>query len=251
MRITIALAILVFSFALLGPCNISFAQTPSSTDSADTTLENLPSLDEAGAIDTGQSLIHPGSPLYFIKALREKLELILASSAEAKTQREIEFAQRRLREIQSLVKNKQQDLIPPTAERYKDHLQKAGERALNDEDLNVKLGEAISRHLDVLQRVYDQVGNPRAKQAILASIERAVEQNRVLLKKIGVESQQKLIRATALREALACKFLERESTASGFTDTERVALGEEVKKCQMHARENLKDELREIKQKRQ
>ena len=256
MRITIALAILVFSFALLGPCNLAFAQTPSTgsgqaaTDSADITLEGLPSLDEVGAIDIGESLVHPASPLYFLKALRERLELLFATTTEAKMQRELEFAQRRLREIRALVKNKQQDLIPPTAERYKDHLQKAAEVALNNEDLNFKVGEAVSRHLDTLQRVYDQVGNPRAKQAILASIERVIEQNRTLLKKLDLVTQQKLIRETALRQALACKFLIRESSASGKTDTEKVALGEEVKKCQQNIRENLKDELMDIKQKK-
>ena len=246
MRITIVLAILTISLAVLGPCNLVFAQNSSSAAE----LDNLPGLNEAGAVELGSSLIYPGSPLYFLKAIREKIELLTSSSAEAKMQRELEFAQRRLREVNAMVKSKKQDLIDETLERYKDHLAKASEIALNNDELNFKIGEASSRHLDVLQRVYDQVGNPRAKQAILAAIERIQEQNKTLLQKLNLESQQKLIRTSALRQALACKLLIREATSSGLTDTEKVALQEEVKKCRQNARENLKDELMEIKQKR-
>lgn len=247
MRITIALAILALSLSLLGPCDVVFAQN--ATGSADP-LEGLPILDQAGAVEIGSSLIYPGSSLYFLKAIREKIELALSSSSDAKMQRELEFAQRRLREVNAMVKNQKQDLIDETLERYKDHLQKASEIALNSDDLNFKIGEETSRHLDVLQRVYDAVGNPRAKQAILAAIEKAEEEQRMLLQKLNLVSQQKLIRATALRQALACKLLIRESSASGKTDTEKVALMEEVKKCEANIKDNLKDELMDLKQKR-
>ena len=240
MRITWILAILTFTFILLGSCGSVLAAN-------DDDLTSGLTLNDAGAVDIGESLIHPASPLYFLKAIREKIELALAGTKETKAQRQLEFSQRRLREVKALVKQKRQDLIDSTLERYKASLSEAENLVSQDEDLKVTVGEAVARHLDVLQRVYDQVGNPRAKQAIRAAILRAEEHNRLLLQKLDFSSQQKLIRKTAQQQALACKFLAKEASGSGLTDTEKVYLQEKVGKCQKNIQENLKDELMEIK----
>lgn len=250
MRITIVLAVLVLSFALYAShCDYAFAQTPS-TSSGDIELEDLGTLDESGAVEIGESLIHPGSPLYFLKALRERIETQFTTTREAQAFREVEFAQRRLRETRALVRVKRHDLIPPTLERYKAHLQEAGGLASFDEDLAVRVGEAVSRHLDVLQRVYDQVGNPRAKVAIRAAIEKAEEHNRKLTAKLDLVYQQQLIRKVALRQALACRFFEREASSSALNDTEREFMRQRVGVCKEDIRKNLRDELQEIRQKR-
>lgn len=246
MRVTIVLAILTFSFVLLGPCNIAFAQ-----DSTNSALQLTDVATDPGAVEVGESLIYPGSPLYFLKAIREKIETALDGSQEAKAMRQIEFAQRRLRETKALLKHKNQDLIDSTLEKYRNHLKTAQDIATNNQDLQVKVAEATSRHIDVLTRVYDQVGNPRAKQAIRAAIERSEEQQRLLLQRLDLARQQKLIRATALRQAHACRFMAREATASGLTDTERAFLKDRVTECLKNVRENLRDELQEIRQRRQ
>ena len=248
MRITIVLAILTLSLALIDPCGIVFAAT--STGSADINLNDLGSLDSAGAVDIGYSLIAPNSPLYFLKAIREKIETQLASSREAKAITRIEFAQRRLREVNALVKNQRSDFIPPTLERYKEYLQEAGGLALYDEDLSVRVGEAVSRHLDVLQRVYDQVGNPRAKAAIRAAIEKAEEHNRILIGKLDLTHQQQLIGKVAVRQALVCRFFQREASSSALNDTEREFMKQKVGLCKDSVNKNLKDELMDIKQKK-
>ncbi|TSC66707.1 MAG: hypothetical protein CEO21_90, partial [Microgenomates group bacterium Gr01-1014_80] len=81
MRITIVLAILAISFTLYAShCDFAFAQI--STGSADVNLEDLGSLDESGAVEIGESLIAPNSPLYFLKAIRERIEEKIASSRE-------------------------------------------------------------------------------------------------------------------------------------------------------------------------
>lgn len=249
MRISIVLAVLALSATIFAShCDFAYAQT--STTSADVNLEDLGTLDESGAIDIGESLIHPASPLYFLKAIREKIEMAIASSNEAKAITEVEFAQRRLRELRALVKVKRQDLIPPVLERYKQYIKEAGDYASRDEDLSVRVGDAVSRHLDVLQRVYDAVGNPQAKVSIRAAIERAEEHNRMLLEKLDLVSQQELIRKVALRQALACKFMMREASSSALNDTERAFMKDRVSKCKAGIRENLQDELNEIRQKR-
>ena len=254
MRITIVLAVMVFSLAI-APCFEAIAQDlpsgrQSSTNSADVNLDDLGTLDESGAIDIGESLIHPASPLYFLKAIREKIEMYIASSNEEKAITEIEFAQRRLRETNALVKIKKQDLIPQVLERYKLHIKEAGNFASRNDELTIRVGEAVARHLDVLQRVYDAVGNPRAKAAVRAALERAEEHNRMLVRKLELIPQQELIRKVALRQALACKFMMREASSSALNDTERAFLSDKVKMCKEGIRENLQDELNEIRQKR-
>ncbi len=208
MRVTIVLAVLTFSFVLLGSCG------------------NVLAVNDIGAVYIGESSIHPASPFYFLKAIREKIELALAGSNKVKAQRQLEFSQRRLREVNALVKNKRQDLIDSTLERYKAALSETENLVSQDEDLKIKVGEAVARHLDVLQRIYDQVGNPRAKQAIRAAIERDEKYNR----------------------PMACRFLAKEATASGLTETEKVFLGQKVQSCQKNLQENFKDELMELRQ---
>lgn len=243
MRITIVLAILA-SFLSFG-CNTALAQGSGQG-------EDLVSIvQDPGAINIGESLIHPASPLYFLKTIRERIEAALTTTQEAKVMREVEFALRRLRETNALVKVKKQDLMDSTLEKYKFHLSRAFSLARDSEDLQVKVGEATSQHLDVLQRVYNQVGNPRAKQAVRAALERAEEHNRLLLQKLSLVKQQQLIKAVALRQAFACKFLAREATASGLNDVEREVLHQKVKECREFVRQNLKDELLELKRKRE
>jgi hypothetical protein len=246
MRISLILALLTLTFGLLGTCNVTLAQTTSSS-SADQLIKNVPN---PGSVDLGESLIHPASPLYFLKAIREKVEVLLGGSSETKSMRQVEFAQRRLREVSSLVKAKRQDLIPATIEEYKAHLKNAEDFAMGNEELQVTVGEATSRHLEVLQRVYDMVGNPNAKAAIRGAIERAGEQNTALLENLSTENQQKLIRKTAQREAFACKFLMREATSAGLNDTEKLSLGQRVNKCRQDIVKHLKDELEEARQNR-
>lgn len=250
MRITIVLAILASSFTLYAShCDFVFAQTPS-TSSGDIELDDLGTLDESGAVEIGESLIAPNSPLYFLKAIRERIEEKIASSREAKSITQVEFAHRRIRELRALVKSNNQDLIPPVMERYKAHIKEAEGIASFDDELAVRVGEAVSRHLDVLQRVYDQVGNPRAKAAIRSAIEKAEEHNRLLTAKLDLVYQQQLIRKVALRQALACRFFEREASSSALNDTEREYMRQKVGICKEDIRKNLRDELQEIRQKR-
>lgn len=244
MRITIILAVLISFSLLFGFCGAVYAQ--GSTPSAAINLEDLGSINESGAIEVGESLISPVSPLYFLKAIREKIESFFGGSDEAKVIREIEFAHRRLRETRALVKNKNQDLIEPTLEKYQFHIRKAGELASKSEELQIKVGDAVARHLDVLQRVYDQVGNPRAKMAIRTAIERAEEHNQVLLEQLSLINQQKLIRMIALRQAQGCRFLQRETSSSALNDTEREYLKQKVGQCMDQVTGSLKDELGEI-----
>ena len=242
MRITIVLAVLVLTSSLFlsAGCNLILAQNSD---------DLVSSVTDPGAVDIGTSLINPDSPLYFLKTLREKIETILSGSDEIKLNRELEFAQRRLREVKSLVENKKQDPVVTVINKYNMHMDRVNKLAVSDSGLQASVAEAVARHLDVLQRVYDTVGNPQAKNAILAAIERSEEHNRDLLGKLEIVTQQKLIKKIASRQAFACKFLAREASTSGLSENDREDLAQRVKLCKESARTNLRDELIEKSQK--
>ena len=210
------------------------------------TKDLINSLEASHSANFGESLIYPASPLYFLKAMREKIEVFLDGSQKTKAMRQVEFAQRRLREVASLIKHNRQDLIPPTLEQYKLHLQNVGNLTSRDEDLQLSAGETVSSHLDVLEGFYGSTGEERAKQAIRAAIVGAQDFNSSLLKDLSLPKQQKLIDKIAKPQALACQFLMREASSEALNDTERVDLGQKVTKCTEDVRMNLKDKLEEI-----
>ncbi len=230
-------AVLVFSFSLfLSSCNSVFAQT------TDDLIMNVAT---PGAVEVGRSVISPTSPLYFLKTIRERIEVLFAGTTETKLNRELEFSIRRIREVNSLINAQKLDQIPITLERYNKHTKQAEGFAGSDEALKITIAEQLARHLDVLQRAYDLVGDPRAKMAILTAVERVEEHNRNLLEKLSVEKQQRLIRSIADRQTFACKLLIREASGSGLNDVEVAVLKEKANNCRDGVLKHLKDELME------
>ena len=82
--------------------------------------------------------------------------------------------------------------------------------------------------------------------SILAAVQRVEEHNRKLLSGLDLDEQQKLIKQIALRQVLACKFLERESSSSANKETTRQLLAQKVMACKKEAQTTLKDQLDEF-----
>jgi colicin import membrane protein len=201
-------------------------------DAGPSGIVNLkPTVLDAGAVDVGESLIPPTSPLYFLKSLRERLEMALTFSSEGKVIRQLEFAQRRLREVRSLVKNKHQEEIDETLVSYQKHIEQAENFAKDNEDLKIKVGEAVSRHSDVLQKVYDSVGNMEAKEALLENITRAQVQTETILQSVNETRQKILNDNVSLRLTISCNFLGRESTSSAVSEEKKVLLKAKFVEC--------------------
>lgn len=165
--------------------------------------------------DIGSSRISPASSFYFLKTIRENIELKFAGTPRVRMIRELEFATRRLREVKSLVAKESEDLIAPTLERYWYHVQNLPDKDLQDQDFSARINESLSIHLETLQEVYNYISNRRAKMAIRATINRLVG------------------RADLPRNARlsACIFLTKEASSSALTQTERVIYKERGQKC--------------------
>lgn len=203
---TLIILLLTFTFLLL--------TSPVSAQTA--------SLSAIPAIEIGDSLIDPTSPFYFLKTIRERIEQTLQLSDHSKTIGQVEFAHRRLREVNSLVNNKRQDLIEVTLEKYRHHGELAFKKSAENFNLGLDVAEGLSSQIDVLVRIYDQIGDPNGKRAIRASVIR-LEEN--MDKFLGQRSE------IDLRQTQACQFLMKVSEDGSLNEPERAILKQKVTQC--------------------
>jgi hypothetical protein len=110
----------------------------------------------------------PGDTLYPIKTTLERTRLSLARSADARVELQLEFAEQRLAEIESLIKEGRFQNIKPAATAFEGHIFKALEElsALAEANpdqagrLMVRLTESISRYAAALSEMAGRVPEP-------------------------------------------------------------------------------------------
>lgn len=163
----------------------------------------------------GYSKIHPASPFYFLKTVRENLELKFALTPRVKLLRQLEFATRRLREARTLIVMNQ-DLIPPTLERYISHLNTLPDREQKYEEVSIRVKESLVIHLEVLQQIYLRASSLRAKMAIRSAMNK-------IIKRADLPIFAKLP---------VCIFFAKEASSSALNQTEQVVLQERARNCQ-------------------
>lgn len=163
----------------------------------------------AQSSDIGQSKIHPAHPLYFLKAVREKMEVHFAQTPNVKMTRQLEFATRRIREVKALVSIDNLDLIEPTMERYWSHMNTV---------LQYKPNYTISTHLNVLEEIYEKIEDRRAKMSIRTAIFRILDGS-------DIPAEERVKR---------CEFLSKEASSSALSEVERAILRSRVEKCFKH-----------------
>lgn len=194
MRITILpLIFLLTAIFFLGSCNNAFAK------------EN----------DIGQSILHPAHPLYFLKTIRESLELKFAGTRKVVYIRRLEFATRRLREVKSLIQVGNFELIIPTLENYSSQLNSLPDQGLQEKEVLKVIENNLSNHLEVLQHIYYQIENSRAKMALRATINRIIQ-------RADLPPSARL---------LGCGFLSKEASSSALNEVEKATLLQRVQKC--------------------
>lgn len=165
----------------------------------------------------GKSRISPASPLYFLKSVREILELKFADNLDIKSKFRLEFATRRIREVRSLVGTPGEDLIEPALTRYASHLQELASIAnFRDKDLKAEVAEVTTEHMKILQEIYGTVSEQRAKRSIRVAIYKLSERDNILTDKVS-----------------ACNFLSKEASNSAIVETERWVLSQRAQKCSL------------------
>lgn len=164
--------------------------------------------------DIGFSKIHPASPFYFLKTIREDLELKFAQTTQPKRLKEAEIAFRRIREAKTLI-NIDQNLIPPTLERYLIYLNDLANESQGKSEISLKIKDDLSIHLKILQQMYAQVSNLRAKMTIRSVMSRIVN-------KANLSINAKLP---------VCNFFLKESSSSALNQTEQAVYKDRAQNC--------------------
>lgn len=203
---------------------------------------------DPGTLDVGDSLISPASPLYFLKAWRERIEIFMSEDRVVTAHRKLEFSVRRLREVKSLTEQKREDLIESTLERYRKHIDEIRNLIGKNEDFQMNFGKSIARHLYVLQILYYDTNDLNAKRAIRASMQQLERFNRDIIERMeDKDLKEQLIDSIALRQIAACQFLDLESSNAGLNESEREHLRDYVTGCQKSIQENFKSQLEQVK----
>lgn len=188
---------------------------------------------DPGALEVGDSLISPSSPLYFFKSWREKLELYLAPNDVTKAQRELEFSVRRLREVKTLLDENRQDLVPATLRMYIKDLEMVKTYSTSGKDTKLELGLSIARHMYILQSLYYQMSIDEAKFTDRDAIRYILKYNRDLSDSGLSQEERGLFRDKfKLREIAACQFLRTEARASDMSSDEKKLILEVVQACE-------------------
>lgn len=164
--------------------------------------------------DIGYSKIHPASFFYFLKTVRENLELQFAQTTRVKNLRILEFATRRLREVGTLV-NINQELIPPTLEKYAALLDRLTDKHQKNDEFATVLQNSLSVHLEVLNKLYQNSSNLRAKMAIRSAMNRVIQ-------RADVPNSAK---------TPICNLFIKEASSSSLNQTEKAVLSERGEKC--------------------
>jgi len=164
--------------------------------------------------DIGLSKIHPAHPAYFLKGVRENLEMKFAQTDNVKNLRTLEFATRRLRETRALI-NINQDFIPPALERYTAHLNSLSDKHQENDQFVPILQHNLQIHLQTMENIYHQASSPRARRFIRSAMNRVIQRG-------DVPRQTKLS---------ICLLFAKEASSSALSQTEQYVLENRAGKC--------------------
>ena len=124
---------------------------------------------------------HPGltpdSPFYFLEEIIEKISIFFTFNDLKKAEKYINLAAERLAEAKAVLEKGKLELTKETLTRYEEQLgdsidmaERARDKGKNAEKVMLKVGEATSKHLEVLADVYGKVPE-EAKTSIEGAIE--------------------------------------------------------------------------------
>jgi len=152
--------VVLFSFLLLTPFKLSAQQE-----------------DPLAKIDYAPRLL-PTSPFYFLKQIKERLELTFARTPEAKVAKRLEFANRRVAELKRVAVKKPQ-LGEKLARRYEEELKEVEEEArqlkeTERQGLLKHISQVVLKHQNILSQVLEKVPQ-EAKEGIKKALESSLQ----------------------------------------------------------------------------
>lgn len=215
MRITIILTVAsLFGVLFFIPCHQALALSVDQIDNY-----------------VGQSIIHPAHPLYFLKAVRENIETKFSTNPKQKFIRKIEFLERRIREVKSLIYFKNEYLIDPTIEKYTQILNELEGMDTQKRDQVNMARDEVSNHLLIMIKYYPQLENSRAKLSFRRTISKISEWNINLSDRLTYGGYTDLAEKQIKLNSPACEFLKKEASTSALNDVERLVFSKRADIC--------------------
>jgi len=130
--------------------------------------------------------ITPDSPFYFVDVLGKNIGLFFAFGPDAKAKKAIQYAEERLAEAQAMAAKNKSKEVERSANGYGKFVTMAGEKAQEarqrgaPDNISEIVASATSKHLSVLDRVYDMVPEQaqpaiaKAREASMSGMENAL-----------------------------------------------------------------------------
>ncbi len=174
----------------------------------DASMEILESMEELSAGDLGikEPTILPGSILYPVKKVFEKIKEALTFREDSIIKLNLQLANQRLLEARKLLKLGKYDLALQTLENYNARMEKvrerieilggetekiSGSKKAKIQEKNELFTENFFKHIQVLEEVGDNIENKKAQEAISSVIERSEETMAQKIEEMGEGDSQK------------------------------------------------------------
>lgn len=152
--------------------------------------------------DIPEPFLSPNSPFYFLREWQEWVEGFLANSSEKKVALALKQADRRVGEIKHLVRINRTDLLDRTQARWEAKIQKAQEWAekvtANQVEVKENVLEATSKHLAVLEKVYENAPE-QAQKGLQRAIDNAQRHQERMLEHFEAKEQEQLEEKVRIR----------------------------------------------------
>lgn len=192
----------------------NLTQADALNETKNITIE-APELPEPGVV--------PTSAFYQLDLLAEHIQVALTKNTEAKTNLHLKFAEERLAETKVMLERNKDELAQKGLDAYESEVGIAQELAKDDEALQQHIIEVTSKHIEVLQRILEQVpeqAKPAIEHALNVSVighENAVQRlEEIQAEKAAEESAENKENETEMEQYLseAAKEKLRESNKS-------------------------------------
>jgi len=140
----------------------------------------------------------PDNPFYFLKGMKEGIELFLARAPERQAEKLAEIATRRIAEAKVMTKKGKPEFVDKLMVRYQEHLERAMERVAEAKEKGRDVErvieivtQATSQHQGVLSEVLEKVPE-KAKEAIQRAIEVSGRGQQQALEAVSGEKREEL-----------------------------------------------------------
>ncbi len=183
----------------------------------------------SAAFSIGSSRLDPASPLYFLKPIREAIEIKLAGTEKVRVLRRLEFAERRIREMNSLTAGRREDLIAPNVEKFLYEIGSIG--LIKDTSLHATISSNLGHYMESLVALYGNLTDEASKRAIRSAIFRSMEINLHYFTDRGPILSNKLFSPQGTKFELGCNLLTKEASSSAINESERQILMERGSRC--------------------